>query len=152
MDPKSLSWLSSFSSTPTTRSTIVLNEKLSSAPKLRRFFVQASKRCTKPVSSGLQKDPKKDLSRILRTEAAIRGVENKANSKKYKQLWPKAVLEALDEAIKEIRWEAALKVCPSLSFSCYCNFFGDTIGLLHGSTICWSLILLLLILFSFNRK
>ncbi|KAF7824580.1 pentatricopeptide repeat-containing protein [Senna tora] len=110
VDPNSLRWSSSFSTTPTNCSTNVLNENLSDNPKLRRFYVQSSIRCSKPVSSGLQKNPRKDLSRILRTESAIRGVENKANSRKYKQLWPKAVLEALEEAIKELRWEAALKI------------------------------------------
>lgn len=114
MDPNSLSSSSSFSLVPTTCSTNVLNKNLrltnTNTTKLRRFYVQSSDRRAKPDSSGLLKDPRKDLSRILRTEAAIRGIENKVNSRKYKQLWPKAVLEALEEAIKETRWEAALKV------------------------------------------
>ncbi|XP_058766623.1 pentatricopeptide repeat-containing protein At3g53170-like isoform X2 [Vicia villosa] len=74
------------------------------------FRVQSLKRSSKPLSPGLQKDPKKDLSRILRTEAAIKGVENKAKSWKHKQLWPKAVLEALDDAIKGCQWENALMI------------------------------------------
>lgn len=60
---------------------------------------------------GLQRKTQKDLSRILRTESAIKEIERKANSKKYNNLWPKAVLEALDEAIRENRYESALKVC-----------------------------------------
>ena len=63
-----------------------------------------------PSQNGLQKNTNKDLSRILRTDAAIRNIERKANSKKYNRLWPKAVLEALDEAIRKNFWETALKV------------------------------------------
>lgn len=59
---------------------------------------------------GIQRQPKKELSRILRTDAAIEAIERKANSKKYNKLWPRAVLEALDDAIKENRWESALKI------------------------------------------
>lgn len=44
------------------------------------------------------------------TEAAIKAIERKSGSRKYKNLWPKAVLEALDEAIKQYKWESALKV------------------------------------------
>lgn len=62
------------------------------------------------ISTRHQLDPKKELSRILRTDAAVKGIERKANSEKYLTLWPKAVLEALDEAIKENRWQSALKV------------------------------------------
>lgn len=40
----------------------------------------------------------------------MKGIVRKANSRKYQQLWPKAVLEALDEAIRENQWENALKV------------------------------------------
>lgn len=57
----------------------------------------------------------KELSRILRTEAAVKNIERKANSNKYNNLWPKPVLEALDEAISNNLWENALKVC-SLDF------------------------------------
>lgn len=78
--------------------------------ELPKFFVQLSKRSSKPASYGLQKNPRKDLSRILRTDAAVKGIVRKANSRKYKQLWPKAVLEALDDAIRENQWENALKV------------------------------------------
>lgn len=73
--------------------------------------IQSSKWCPDPTSTGLQRQSKKELSRILRTEAAIKAIEQKANSKKYNNLWPKAVLEALDDAIKENQWESALKVC-----------------------------------------
>lgn len=48
---------------------------------------------------------------LLRTEFAIKNIEKKVSSKKYKNLWPKAVLEALDGAIKEKKWQLALKVC-----------------------------------------
>lgn len=69
---------------------------------------------------GLQRKTQKDLSRILRTESAIKEIERKANSKKYNNLWPKAVLEALDEAIRENRYESALKVCERFVL---CFFF-----------------------------
>ncbi|KAF9675565.1 hypothetical protein SADUNF_Sadunf09G0045400 [Salix dunnii] len=72
--------------------------------------IQSSKWSIDPTSTGLQRQSKKELSRILRTEAAIKAIEQKANSKKYNNLWPKAVLEALDEAIKENQWESALKI------------------------------------------
>lgn len=72
--------------------------------------IQSSKWCPDPNSTGLQRQSKKELSRILRTEAAIKAIEQKANSKKYNNLWPKAVLEALDDAIKENQWESALKI------------------------------------------
>ncbi|XP_075477236.1 pentatricopeptide repeat-containing protein At3g53170 isoform X2 [Primulina tabacum] len=63
-------------------------------------------------SRGLQfrKFSKKDLSRILTTEAAIKAIEKKANSSKYSNLWPKAILEALNDAVKRNRWESALKI------------------------------------------
>jgi hypothetical protein len=102
--------------------------------ELPKFFVQLSKRSSKPASDWLQKDPRKDLSRILRTDAAVKGIVRKANSRKYKQLWPKAVLEALDEAIRENQWENALKVSGFLFFfgkSCKffsCFFFGHMLG------------------------
>lgn len=114
LDPTCLTWSASISSTtPITRSTKFLND----TPKLTfSFRVESLKRSSKPQSPGLQKDPKKDLSRILRTEAAIKGVEKKANSWKHRQLWPKAVLEALDEAINGLRWQAALKVRPIFNF------------------------------------
>ncbi|XP_061364548.1 pentatricopeptide repeat-containing protein At3g53170 [Gastrolobium bilobum] len=112
LHPASLTWSSSISSTTTiTRSTEFPNENHRNAPKPpHSFSVQSLKRRSKPASSGLQKDPKKDLSRILRTEAAIKGVENKGKSWKHRQLWPKAVLEALDDAIKGCRWQDALKI------------------------------------------
>ncbi|XP_038898944.1 pentatricopeptide repeat-containing protein At3g53170 isoform X2 [Benincasa hispida] len=68
------------------------------------------KRSSGQSSDALQRDPKKGLSRILRKDAAIKAIERKANSKKYNNLWPKAVLEALDEAIQENLWETALKI------------------------------------------
>jgi len=105
---KTISWSSSISSTaPITCSTKFPNQNHFNSSSFR---VQSLKRSSKPSYEGLQKDPKKDLSRILRTEAAIRGVENKAKSWKHKQLWPKAVLEALDDAIKGYQWQNALMV------------------------------------------
>ncbi|KAF3493259.1 hypothetical protein DY000_02056055 [Brassica cretica] len=62
------------------------------------------------ISTKHQVDPKRELSRILRTEAAVKSIERKANSEKYNTLWPKAVLEALDDAVKENRWQSALKI------------------------------------------
>ncbi|CAJ1971581.1 unnamed protein product [Sphenostylis stenocarpa] len=101
-----LAWSCSVSSTaPFTSAT---NNAL---PKTRRrFHVKSLKRKAKTGSAGLLREPKKELSRILRTEAAIRGVENKAKSNSHKQLWPKALLEALDDAIKCCRWESALGI------------------------------------------
>ncbi|KAG8363615.1 hypothetical protein BUALT_Bualt19G0040900 [Buddleja alternifolia] len=66
-----------------------------------------------PESLQFRKFSKKDLSRILRTESAIKAIEKKANSNsssKYNNLWPKAVLEALYDAIKHNRWDSALKI------------------------------------------
>uniref|UniRef100_A0A1J3IS95 Pentatricopeptide repeat-containing protein n=1 Tax=Noccaea caerulescens TaxID=107243 RepID=A0A1J3IS95_NOCCA len=89
--------VASVSATPTTCSTKVPNER------------------TMKTSSGLvstrhRADPNKELSRILRADAAVKGIERKANSEKYITLWPKAVLEALDEAIRENRWQSCLKI------------------------------------------
>ncbi|PNX93950.1 pentatricopeptide repeat-containing protein at3g53170-like protein [Trifolium pratense] len=102
------SWSSSISSIlPITCSTKFPNQNHANFS----FRIHSIKRSSKPsYKEGLQKDPKKDLSRILRTEAAIRGVENKAKSWKHKQLWPKAVLEALDDAIKGCQWQNALMI------------------------------------------
>lgn len=69
-----------------------------------------AKKITQAASLGLQKEPGKDLSRILWTEAAIKNIERKSKSNKYNNLWPKAVLEALNEAIKQFRWESALQI------------------------------------------
>lgn len=80
------------------------------------FFVKSVKKVD--ASRGLQKDSKKKLSQILRTEAAVRGIEKKANSAKSSRLWPKAVLEALDDSIDNNQWESALKVSGWCYFSC----------------------------------
>ncbi|XP_047167611.1 pentatricopeptide repeat-containing protein At3g53170-like [Vigna umbellata] len=87
--------------------------------KRRRFNVVSLKRRAKAGSAGLVKEPKKELSRILRTEAAIRGVENKAKSNSHKQLWPKALLEALDDAIKRRRWQSSLEIFALLRKQCW---------------------------------
>ncbi|PRQ54760.1 putative pentatricopeptide [Rosa chinensis] len=62
------------------------------------------------LSSSKRSSGPKELSRILRTEAAVKNIERKANSNKYNNLWPKAVLEALDEAVANNLWETALKI------------------------------------------
>ncbi|KAK4406214.1 Pentatricopeptide repeat-containing protein [Sesamum angolense] len=93
--------------------------RLGNPPKLRlsSFKVISSSKETPDSASNsksqtlqFRKLSKKVLSRILRTEAAIKAIEKKANSSKYKNLWPKAVLEALSDAIKQNRWESALKI------------------------------------------
>ena len=66
-----------------------------------------------PQNLQIRKISKKELSRVLRKESAIQSVERKANSSKYNNLWPKSVLEALNDAIKQNRWESALKVTCS---------------------------------------
>ncbi|KAG2329125.1 hypothetical protein Bca52824_000305 [Brassica carinata] len=55
---------------------------------------KSPKERTDKKSSGListrhQVDPKRELSRILRTDAAVKSIERKANSEKYNTLWPK---------------------------------------------------------------
>ncbi|XP_014504493.1 pentatricopeptide repeat-containing protein At3g53170 [Vigna radiata var. radiata] len=110
-----LTWSSGVSSvTPFAPAT---NEAL--PKKRRRFNVVSLKRRAKAGSAGLVKEPKKELSRILRTEAAIRGVENKAKSNSHKQLWPKALLEALDDAIKRRRWQSSLEIFALLRKQCW---------------------------------
>ncbi|XVF33706.1 hypothetical protein REPUB_Repub17cG0191300 [Reevesia pubescens] len=48
---------------------------------------------------------------IIRREAAIEGIGRKAKSKKQRnKLWPKPILEALDEAIKDQSWDSALEI------------------------------------------
>jgi len=94
---------------PSTCSTKCLNKRGRGRGKLSSGFRAAAKRTAGAPSHGLQKELK-DLSRMLWTEAAIKAIERKAGSAKYKNLWPKAVLEALEEAINQCRWESALKV------------------------------------------
>ncbi|OWM78392.1 hypothetical protein CDL15_Pgr016116 [Punica granatum] len=108
--PADPSWSSSISATPKTCSTDCLTEPPRPQTSPSAFSVRSSTRGSGTVPSGLQKQPKKDLSRILRTESAIRGIEKKANSSKYSRLWPKAVLEALDEAIRDNRHDSTLKI------------------------------------------
>ncbi|XP_070047583.1 pentatricopeptide repeat-containing protein At3g53170 isoform X1 [Nicotiana tomentosiformis] len=78
--------------------------------KAQFLSIKSSSLIPESTSGGVQKSSKKDLSRLLRTEAAIIGIERKANSQKYTNLWPKAVLEALDDSIKQNRWDSALKI------------------------------------------
>lgn len=105
-----LSWSSSFPSflTLTKHSIKVSSEPV--PPSSVQLLKAAKKRSLAPSSKGLQKETKKDLSRILRTEAAVKAVERKAVSGKSNRLWPKAILEALVDAIGENRWETALKI------------------------------------------
>lgn len=72
-------------------------------------------------STGLQfrKLSNKELSKILRTDAAIEAIERKANSSKYNNLQAKPVLEALGDAIRLNRWVSALKVFFFLLFFAY---------------------------------
>ncbi|XP_042460118.1 pentatricopeptide repeat-containing protein At3g53170-like [Zingiber officinale] len=75
----------------------------------RNFSVRAAKR-RRNARKGPQQNARLDLSRILRTEAAVLGVERKAGSAKFTRLWPRAVLEALDNSISANQWESALKI------------------------------------------
>ncbi|KAL8153560.1 hypothetical protein V2J09_011320 [Rumex salicifolius] len=100
----------SFSFMPTTCSKKFLIHRNETRKKWSSRFVILAKKLTQAASMGLQTEPKKDLSRILWTEAAVQNIEKKAKSKKYINLWPKAVLEALNEAIKNYRWESALQI------------------------------------------
>ncbi|XP_042393838.1 pentatricopeptide repeat-containing protein At3g53170-like isoform X1 [Zingiber officinale] len=74
----------------------------------RNLYVRAAKR-RRNARKGPQQNARLDLSRILRTEAAVLGVERKAGSAKFTRLWPRAVLEALDNSISANQWESALK-------------------------------------------
>lgn len=74
------------------------------------FFLVKSAKKKVETSGGFQKESKKNLSHILRTEAAVRGIERKVNSAKSVSLWPKAVLEALDDSMQNNQWELALKI------------------------------------------
>ncbi|KAK3031107.1 hypothetical protein RJ639_036847, partial [Escallonia herrerae] len=115
LDSANWRW-SSPSLTPTTRLNKFLTENIAtttipSKPPAPPFLAKAAKKSSQnPSPQGLQKPNKKSLSHILRTEAAIRAIERKANTTKYNRLWPKAVLEALDDAIRQRRWESALKI------------------------------------------
>ncbi|KAH0465312.1 hypothetical protein IEQ34_005415 [Dendrobium chrysotoxum] len=82
------------------------------------FAIRGERRRSLPVFSakkssnfeGPLKTSKGELSRILRTEAAVIGIERKARSSKFNNLWPRAVLEALDDSIASNRWDSALKI------------------------------------------
>ncbi|RWW02730.1 hypothetical protein GW17_00034166 [Ensete ventricosum] len=117
-DSAALRPLSSASLSSSWRLDLYLSPVIPPAKRWRRncrppFSVRAARRSA--ASKGLQKDAKRNLSRILRTEAAVLGVERKAGSAKYTRLWPRAVLEALDDSISDNRWESALKVLIMLS-------------------------------------
>ncbi|KFK34566.1 hypothetical protein AALP_AA5G162300 [Arabis alpina] len=99
--------VASVSMTPTNCSTKVPKER-------------AKKTSSGLISTRHQVDPKKELSRILRDDAAVKGVERKANSQKYNTLRPKTVLDALDEAIKDNQWQSALKIFHLLRKQHWC--------------------------------
>lgn len=107
--PANLQRVPSISLPPATCSTKFRTEHFHNL-KLVTFKTRSSERSPDPSPTRIEKVSKKDLSRILRTDSAIRGIERKTNSKKRNSLWPKAVLEALDEAIAEDRWKSALKI------------------------------------------
>ncbi|XP_057978589.1 pentatricopeptide repeat-containing protein At3g53170 isoform X2 [Malania oleifera] len=109
VDAAKLRLSSSFSITPTT-CLVKFPTEPPDAPKPIFLSVKAAKWSPETYPDGLLKKPEKNLSGILRTEAAISNIERKANSNKYNSLWPKAVLEALDEAIRGNEWESALKI------------------------------------------
>ncbi|XP_047339036.1 pentatricopeptide repeat-containing protein At3g53170 [Impatiens glandulifera] len=96
--------------TSTSCSTKVVDDPVAVSRRPRLSQIMSAKKNSESISQGLQREPQKDLSRILRTEAAIKAIECKANSTKYSQLWPKAVLDSLDVAIREKQWESALKI------------------------------------------
>lgn len=111
---------SSFTSTTTPSSTClvkVLTERIKPPSFLVTAAAAKKKKSSQSPSYGLQRSTQKKLSHILRTEAAIEAIEKKADSNKHNRLWPKAVLEALDDAIRANRWESALKVCVLLTKS-----------------------------------
>lgn len=93
--------------------------------KSRHLFIVRSTKRTK--SETPKHEVKRKLSHILRTEAAILGVERKAATTTSRTLWPRAVLEALENAVASDRWESALKVvsdfCSSVSSSLLRAFF-----------------------------
>ncbi|KMZ56252.1 Pentatricopeptide repeat-containing protein [Zostera marina] len=76
--------------------------------KSRHLFIVRSTKRTK--SETPKHEVKRKLSHILRTEAAILGVERKAATTTSRTLWPRAVLEALENAVAGDRWESALKI------------------------------------------
>ncbi|XP_022770104.1 pentatricopeptide repeat-containing protein At3g53170 [Durio zibethinus] len=110
LTPANLRWSLSVSSPPTTCSTKLHPQPIQFS-KPQYFTVNSSKRSSEHFLTGFQRDPKNALSQIIRREAAIEGIGRKAKSKKQrKRLWPKAVLEALDEAIKKNSWDSALEI------------------------------------------
>ncbi|KAI3777478.1 hypothetical protein L1987_47278 [Smallanthus sonchifolius] len=104
---------SSLLTSPTKCLMKVLNERPHSFSNPSSLLItSAKKKSHAPSSQGIQKSTEKQLSRILRSEAAIEAIERKANSAtvKHNRFSPKLVLEALDNAIRHRRWESALKI------------------------------------------
>ncbi|KAF9603966.1 hypothetical protein IFM89_039320 [Coptis chinensis] len=87
-----------FICSPSSMTTFPANFFIPHTNKKTFFYVKASK-----------KQSKKNLSRILTTEAAVQGIERRALSANSTRLWPKSVLEALTGAIINNQWESALK-------------------------------------------
>ncbi|GAB4832539.1 hypothetical protein Ancab_006558 [Ancistrocladus abbreviatus] len=81
VDPTVLRWSSSSFLTPTTCSKKVLNEQKHEKWRRPPWFCRAAEKNAEKVSKGLQKASNEELSRILRTEAAIKAIERKASSK-----------------------------------------------------------------------
>ncbi|KAG6503836.1 hypothetical protein ZIOFF_036160 [Zingiber officinale] len=107
----------------------------------RNLYVRAAKR-RRNARKGPQQNARLDLSRILRTEAAVLGVERKAGSAKFTRLWPRAVLEALDNSISANQWESALKgfnltdpnssdLCCNITDSIAVHLTNEIVGFLY---------------------
>ncbi|OAY64478.1 pentatricopeptide repeat-containing protein At3g53170 [Ananas comosus] len=106
IDPPNPRLLSSSSSSSPSSSLLTLWRRRGRSLLL---LVRARKRRS-PRSNGLGGEPKRELSHILRTEAAVLGVEKRAGSASSTRLWPRAVLEALESSISDNRWESALEI------------------------------------------
>ncbi|KAL4187997.1 hypothetical protein AMTRI_Chr09g41950 [Amborella trichopoda] len=74
------------------------------------FFTVNSAKNNSEASKGLQNESKNKLSRILWTEAAVKGIERKAGLTNSTSLWPRAVLDALSDKIEKNQWESALEI------------------------------------------
>ncbi|GAB4832532.1 hypothetical protein Ancab_006553 [Ancistrocladus abbreviatus] len=82
LDPIVPWWSSSSLLPPITYSKKVLNGQKHKKWRRPPWFCRAAEKIAEKVSRGIQKVSNKDLSRMLRTEAAIKAIERKASSKK----------------------------------------------------------------------